>query len=263
MITNLYIYSGLGNIIAILDSLSMELEINSEDVIQLNQQQDIAFDQLIVVLPPLHHENDLDVDIFNNDGSKASNCINGARCVSKFIQDQALLPSTDIRVNTDGGIWNLKAINEDTFTAAFQLNDSLSEVHINHKSNHLMLDCINLGNPHGVTFNEPKIGFDFQKFGNYLQNHESFEGGVNFGLASKMSKNEIKLRVFERGAGETLACGSGACAAAVIGILKKELETPVKVNFELGNLLIDYNEESKIISATGGAEFLEKKEITI
>jgi diaminopimelate epimerase len=105
--------------------------------------------------------------------------------------------------------------------------------------------------------------FDFKTFGKYLQDHECFEDGVNFGLISKKAADEINLRVFERGAGETRACGSGACAAAVIGVIKKELETPVKVNFELGSLLIDYKEESKMISATGKAEFLEKKEITI
>ena len=263
MQTNLYIYSGLGNIIGILNSLSADIKINSKDVIELNQKQGIAFDQLIVVLPPLHHENDLDVEIYNNDGSKASNCINGARCVSKFIQDQSLLPSNNLKVNTEGGIWNLKALNEDQFSATFALNDSLTKVNINHNNKDIVLDCINLGNPHGVAFEENMHDFDFKTFGKYLQDHECFEDGVNFGLISKKGADEINLRVFERGAGETLACGSGACAAAVIGIIKRELETPVKVNFELGSLLIDYKEESKMISATGNAEFLEKKEITI
>ena len=101
------------------------------------------------------------------------------------------------------------------------------------------------------------------RLGENLQNNEHFPDGVNFGLANKVDDSEINLRVFERGAGETLACGSGACAAAVIGILKGELRSPVKVNFQLGSLLIDYEENSKMLSAKGEATFLEIREITI
>ena len=263
MVTNLYIYSGLGNIIGILDSLSTDLSINSENIINLYKNTDIEFDQLIMVLPPQNHENDLDVRIFNNDGSTASNCINGARCVSKFIQDESLLPFKDLKVNTKGGLWHLKAINDKEFSASFLIDDKISKIELTSLDEYINLDCIDLGNPHGVTFSVHEPNFEFLKIGENLQNNEHFPDGVNFGLANKVDDSEINLRVFERGAGETLACGSGACAAAVIGILKGELRSPVKVNFQLGSLLIDYEENSKMLSAKGEATFLEIREITI
>ena len=263
MVTNLYIYSGLGNIIGILDSLSTDLSINSEDIVNLYKNTDIEFDQLIMVLPPQNHEHDLDVKIFNNDGSTASNCINGARCVSKFIQDESLLPFKDLKVNTKGGLWHLKAISDKEFSASFLIDDKISKIELTSFDEPLNLDCIDLGNPHGVTFSAHEPNFEFLKVGENLQNNEYFPDGVNFGLANKVDEYEINLRVFERGAGETLACGSGACAAAVIGILKGELCSPVKVNFQLGSLLIDYEENSKMLSAKGEATFLEIREITI
>lgn len=263
MVTNLYIYSGLGNIIGILDSLSTDISINSEDIINLYKNTDIEFDQLIIVLPPQNHEHDLDVKIFNNDGSTASNCINGARCVSKFIQDESLLPFKDLKVNTKGGLWHLKAINDKEFSASFLIDDKISKIELTSLDEHINLDCIDLGNQHGVTFSAHEPNFEFLKIGENLQNNEHFPDGVNFGLANKVDDSEINLRVFERGAGETLACGSGACAAAVIGILKGELRSPVKVNFQLGSLLIDYEENSKMLSAKGEATFLEIREITI
>ena len=102
----------------------------------------------------------------------------------------------------------------------------------------------------------PKL--DLLKVGKDLQNNSLFPDGVNFGLANKVSSNEINLRVYERGAGETLACGSGACAAAVVGVINKEMIAPVKVNFQLGSLLVDYKKENNMISAIGSATFVEE-----
>ena len=90
MALNLYIYSGLGNIIAIVDSVREDISLDAEDVLNLHNNKSISFDQLIQVLPPQDPENDFDVEIYNNDGSTASNCINGARCVAKFIEDHSL-----------------------------------------------------------------------------------------------------------------------------------------------------------------------------
>ena len=101
------------------------------------------------------------------------------------------------------------------------------------------------------------------ELGKDLQNSDNFPEGINFGVAQIISEDEINLRVYERGAGETLACGSGACAAAVLGIIEKNLESPVKVNFKLGSLLVDYQTEKEQIRAEGKAEFLEIKEIYI
>ena len=263
MQSNLYIYSGLGNIIAIIDSIRDDILVESKDVVNLNLNQNVNFDQLIVVLPPENHENDFDVKIYNNDGSIALNCINGARCVAKFIEDQSLSALKKLKVNTDGGIWHLEALSEDKFSASFSFSNDIKNISFGEGGQIIELDCISLGNPHAVTFQDQDSKLDFLRIGEDLQGSEKFPDGVNFGLASKVSENEIDLRVYERGAGETLACGSGACAAAVIAISKKEMRTPVKVNFQLGSLLIDYKKESNLINSKGSASFVEQREITI
>ena len=263
MLLNLYIYSGLGNIIAIVDSIREDISIDSDGVINLHRDKNINFDQLIQILPPISPENDFDVLIYNNDGSLASNCINGARCVSKFIEDHSLCASKELKVSTDGGIWFLKAISNEIYSASFEVSGAPEKININSGREDLNLDCINLGNPHGVAFQEQYPEIDFIKVGKDLQNNSAFPDGVNFGFVNILNESEISLRVYERGAGETLACGSGACAAAIIGISNQGLIAPVKVNFQEGSLLIDYRKETNMISAEGSANFLEEKQIEI
>tara|TARA_B100000609_G_C17198835_1_gene426912 strand:+ start:286 stop:1074 length:789 start_codon:yes stop_codon:yes gene_type:complete len=259
---NVFIYSGLGNIIAIVESIRQDIKITAEEVKNLKEKK-IDFDQLILILPPSEPVNDFDVKIFNNDASIASNCINGARCVSKFVKDKSLCISEKISIKTDGGIWNLEVLGDDTFSASFLLSEKIDQVFLNLDGTDTKLDCIKLGNPHGVLYEEKNSKIDFLKSGKYLQNHQAFPDGVNFGLARKINDSEIDLKVFERGVGETLACGSGACAAAIIGILKKEMVSPVKVNFQEGSLLIDYKQDLGVISAEGSASFIEKIEIEV
>ena len=110
MYLDLQIYSGLGNIIAIVDSVRKDISIDSKIVINLYENKGINFDQLIQILPPLSPKNDFDVKIYNNDGSLALNCINGARCVSKFVEDNSLSAAKEIKVSTDGGLWHLQVV---------------------------------------------------------------------------------------------------------------------------------------------------------
>ena len=104
---------------------------------------------------------------------------------------------------------------------------------------------------------------DLSVMGEKLQTNKLFPDGVNFGLAKKVNDNEINLKVYERGVGETLACGSGACAAALISIKNKAMSSPVKVNFKQGSILVDYKIGSRKIYAEGSATFLEEIEIKI
>ena len=263
MSIDLYIYSGLGNIIAIIDSLRNDISINSEDVLKIYQNHKIDFDQLILVLPPKEPKNDFDAKIYNNDGSIASNCINGARCVSKFLEDHSLCASKKVKVKTDGGIWYLESLSEDRFSASFEILEEINQVTLDIEGQELILECIELGNPHGVTFVDRDSKVDLSVMGEKLQTNKLFPDGVNFGLANIVNDNEINLRVYERGVGETLACGSGACAAALIGIKNKAMSSPVRVNFKQGSILVDYKIGSRKIYAEGSATFLEEIEIKI
>ncbi len=270
-----YIYSGLGNIIALVDLLREEFSFNSRDIVKILEVEGVNFDQLISILPPESPDVDLAVEIYNKDGSIAKNCINGARCLTKFVQDEGLIANKELLVNTLGGLWHLKAHKNGDYSVKFtnpdnqEIKDNLPPE--NSKNKHVIpfedqeigLGVIDLGNPHAVIFEELNKETSLEKIGEALQGSDWFPEGVNLGIGKIVSNNEIDLRVFERGAGITLACGSGACAAALIAIEDNAIETPVKVNFEKGSIFIDYNTEGKQITARGKAEFIKEISVTI
>ena len=271
----LYIYSGLGNIIALVDLLREEFSFNSRDIVKILEVEGVNFDQLISILPPESPDVDLAVEIYNKDGSIAKNCINGARCLTKFVQDEGLIANKELLANTLGGLWHLKAHKNGDYSVKFtnpdnlKIKDNLPPE--NSKNKHVIqfrdqeieLGVIDLGNPHAVIFEELNKETSLEKIGEELQGSDWFPEGVNLGIGKIVSNNEIDLRVFERGAGITLACGSGACAAALIAIEDNAIETPVKVNFEKGSIFIDYNTEGKQITARGKAEFIKEISVTI
>ena len=272
---NLYIYSGLGNIIALVDLLREDLNLSPEEVVKIAESEGVEFDQLISILPPDNPDVDLSAEIYNADGSIAKNCINGARCLTKFVIDEELIAKNELSVTTLGGLWNLKAHQNGEYSVKFlnpnnlAIKNNLPPETVNHKhiisveGNEIEIGVIDLGNPHAVSFEEMIDGMSLKYLGETLQNSDWFPEGVNLSVGKIISSNEIELRVYERGVGETLACGSGACAAALIAIQDKAIETPVKVNFEKGSIFIDYNIENKEILAKGEAEFIKQINITI
>jgi len=272
---NLYIFSGLGNVIALVDLLREDFSISSEQVSKIAELGEVEFDQLICILPPESPDVDLSAEIYNVDGSVAKNCINGARCLAKFVVDEELIAKKEFSVATLGGLWNLKAHQNGEYSVKFlnpnnlDLKNNLPPENENHKhiisieGNEIEIGVIDLGNPHAVSFKEIADGMALNFIGDALQNSDWFPDGVNFGLGKIVSNNEIELRVYERGVGETLACGSGACAAALIAIEDKTIEAPVKVNFEKGSIFIDYNVENNEILAKGEAKFIKQINVTI
>ena len=272
---NLYIFSGLGNVIALVDLLREDFCFSSEQVSKIAELGEVEFDQLISILPPESPDVDLSAEIFNADGSIAKNCINGARCLTKFVVDEELIAKKELSVTTLGGLWNLKAHQNGEYSVRFsnpnnlEIKNNLPPETADHKhfisveGNEIEIGVIDLGNPHAVSFEEMDDGISLKHLGETLQNSDWFPEGVNFGVGKIISSNEIDLRVYERGAGETLACGSGACAAALIAIQDKTIETPVKVNFEKGSIFIDYNIENKEILAKGEAEFIKQINVKI
>ncbi len=211
----------------------------------------------------------------NADGSIAKNCINGARCLTKFVIDEGLIARNELSVTTLGGLWSLKTHQDGEYSVKFtnpnnlEIKNNLPPETTNHKhiisveGNEIEIGVIDLGNPHAVSFEEMDDGISLKYLGEALQDSDWFPEGVNFGVGKIISSNEIDLRVYERGAGETLACGSGACAAALIAIQDKTIEAPVKVNFEKGSIFIDYNIENKEILAKGEAEFIKQIDVKI
>ena len=260
--------SGLGNIILIVDFIRQEGLIDSSSIDKIIDEGQANFDQLITIDPPTEPEVDLSVQIFNSDGSKAKNCINGARCLAKYVSDSGLIPQKKFSVITDGGVWSLTDNQDGTFSVQMpspdfiQGIDALPPKNSNDKYTLAIKDIefeialINLGNPHAVHYLKDITDFPLASVGKDLQDSQWFPDGVNFGIAKVISKSEIALRVYERGAGETLACGSGACAAVVAGCHDGLLEENVEVSFTKGKLNVNYNKGSGILIARGGADYL-------
>ena len=271
----LYIYSGLGNIIALVDLLREDLNLSSKEIVKISKIEGVEFDQLISILPPESPDVDLAVEIYNKDGSIAKNCINGARCLTKFVIDEGLIANKELLVSTLGGLWHLKHHHNGEYSVKFtnpenlEIKDNLPPENSNHKhvitfnDQEIELGVIDLGNPHAVIFKELNKGIPLEEIGQALQDSDWFPEGINLGVGKIISNNEIELSVFERGAGITLACGSGACAAAVIALQDNAVEAPVKVNFKKGSIFIDYNVEDKQITARGKAEFIKEINVTI
>lgn len=267
--------SGLGNIILIVDFIRQSGEISRLNIEKIIDESQANFDQLITIEPPKEPQIDFSVQIFNNDGSKAKNCVNGARCLTKYVSDSGLIPQKKFSVNTDGGIWNLSDNQDGSFSVEMpppdftEGQDKLPAKNSNDKYTlkvegmDLEITLINIGNPHAVYYLENIVDFPLASVGKKLQDSRWFPGGVNFGIAKVNTMNNIDLRVYERGAGETLACGSGACAAAVAGCQEGLLDDDVEVNFKEGKLNINYNKHSGTLIARGGADYLDNLSLEI
>ena len=267
--------SGLGNIILLVDLIRQPGEINSPNIKKIIHESKIHFDQLITIEPPKEPLVDLSVQIFNNDGSKAKNCINGARCLTKYVSDSGLIPQKKFSVNTDGGIWQLSDNQDGSFSVEMpppnftQGQESLPTINSNKKyaleveDISLEVALINIGNPHAVHYLDDIVDFPLTSIGIKLQDSSWFPDGINFGVAKVNSTNNIDLRVYERGAGETLACGSGACAAVVAGCHEGLLDDDVEVNFKKGKLNISYKKHSGTLIARGGADYLDHLSLEI
>jgi diaminopimelate epimerase len=250
-------------------------EINSPNIKKIIHESKIHFDQLITIEPPKEPLVDLSVQIFNNDGSKAKNCINGARCLTKYVSDSGLIPQKKFSVNTDGGIWQLSDNQDGSFSVEMpppnftQGQESLPTMNSNKKyvlevdDISLEIALINIGNPHAVHYLEDIVDFPLTSIGIKLQDSSWFPDGINFGVAKVNTTNNIDLRVYERGAGETLACGSGACAAVVAGCHEGLLDDDVEVNFKKGKLNISYKKHSGTLIARGGADYLDHLSLEI
>jgi len=267
--------SGLGNIILIVDLVRQSGHIGKAEIIKIASERNGDFDQLITIEPPKETTVDLRAKIFNVDGSEAMNCINGARCMAKYVLESRLLPKKKFSVSTLGGTWHL----EENLKGEFEVQmappdfmkgrENFPEVETDKSiplaTNGISIEFffVNLGNPHAVCLVDDINDYTLSEIGEALQTHNFFPDGVNLGFAKINSRKSLDLRVFERGAGETLACGSGACAAAVIGNNAGLLDSEVLVKFQEGSLNINYEKHSGKLVASGSADYLSKLSLEI
>ena len=229
----------------------------------------IGFDQLLLIEPPSRPDADFDYRIFNSDGGEVEHCGNGARCFAKFVTDRELTTKPAITVNTSRGLIELAL----TETGLVRVNmgqpvldpkilpyqgppepDQIHTVVLETSDGSRSFGLISMGNPHAVTVVDSVDATAVADIGQAIQNLPQFPDSVNVGFMEIISRKEIRLRVLERGVGETLACGTGACAAMTYGRLLGQLDHDVVVATRGGNLQIEWQGEGYDLMMTGPAE---------
>ncbi|MBV1871314.1 MAG: diaminopimelate epimerase [Gammaproteobacteria bacterium] len=275
---------GLGNDFVVLDGVTQDIHL-SEDQVRLisNRQLGVGCDQVLLVEPPQQPDMDFRYRIFNADGSEVEQCGNGARCFALYVQKKRLTHKQTIHVETMNANIELHieqgqqvrvdmgepllAPEKVPFTAPKQQLSYPLTINTAGQSQSYSLGVVSMGNPHRVLCVNDVANTPVENIGSLLSHHPDFPNSANIGFMEVVNRNHIKLRVYERGAGETLACGTGACAAVVIGVERDLLQSPVTVDLPGGSLIINYNKSQgghyHKVFMTGPAEFVFEGKINL
>ena len=249
---------GLGNDFVIIDQRSQDFNLNKDQIIKVCDRSFIGCDQLILIKK--NKEIDADVEFYNSDGSASGACGNGTRCVADLLSKESgkkeitlLTASGSLKskilgnnlVETEIGI---PKVNWQEIPLSKQLDTQDLKIEIVDRKNtkHIGGTAINVGNPHIIFFVDDIEAFDLQSIGPKIENHQLFPEKCNVTLAKVMNKNLIKVKVWERGAGLTKACGTAACATAVAANINNLVEKTTDIEFALGNLTISIDEKNSI-----------------
>lgn len=272
---------GLGNDFMMVDLISQRATLHPALIKELaDRKLGIGFDQLLTVRPPENPDLDFRYTIYNADGTEAEQCGNGARCFLRFVRDEGLTTKSTIKLETNTG--NIScSLEKDGQITVDMGQPVLQPAHIpfladaphityqiplHEKQQENQEDCgseesqeiielsaVNMGNPHAVLRVDDVDTAPVERLGPILESHPRFPQRVNVGFMQVLSRKKIRLRVFERGVGETKACGSGACAAVVAGRLQGLLGDEVDVELQGGHLSIAWAGDDDTVKMTGPA----------
>jgi len=258
---------GLGNDFMVINTMDMEQPFNlsRETIRQLaDRHRGVGFDQLLLVSPADSADVDFVYRIINSDGGEVEQCGNGARCFAQYVYEKGLSQQPLLRVSTLGGIITLQReangwIRVDMGVPRFSAEAIAYDAKVESK-NHLSINgvevefgLVSVGNPHAVMRVADIDQAAVASLGPALESHPRFLNRINVGFMQIVDQHQIKLRVFERGVGETQACGTGACAAVIIGCQWELLKSPVDVMLPGGNLKIQWPGEGKSVLMSGPA----------
>lgn len=255
---------GLGNDFMVVDAISQPFRLSPEMIRDLaNRNFGVGFDQLLVVEPPGLPDVDFRYRIFNADGSEVEQCGNGARCFARFVLDQRLTNKKVVRVQTAKGVIELRMgqdgmvtvnmgvpeLNPPAIPFAADRRKTVYTVDVDGQT--VELSALSMGNPHGVLLVDDVDQAPVETLGPRLERHPRFPSRANIGFLQIQDRAHVRLRVFERGSGETLACGSGACAAVVAGCLRGLLDARVEVELRGGKLVVEWQGEGSPVMMEG------------
>lgn len=243
----------LGNDFMVINHLHPTFAIHQLNIPQLaHRHTGIGFDQLLLIESA--QQADFSCRFFNADGSEAEQCGNGVRCVARFLHEEQLLLKNSLTLDTKAGIIAIDIENYDAIRVNMGkpiVNATPQLVTLHEKT--FSLQPISMGNPHAI-LSVPSIDqIEIADWGRALSTHALFPAGVNVGFVEKINPQHIRLRTYERGVGETYACGSNACAAVVAGIANHQLDPKVIVELALGNLQIEWQGQHAPVYMTGPA----------
>ncbi|MGZ5017349.1 MAG: diaminopimelate epimerase [Methylobacter sp.] len=267
---------GLGNDFVVIDAINQHIALTSEQIQRLSDRHfGIGFDQLLLVEKAASANADFKYRIFNADGGEVAQCGNGARCFARFVRDKKLSDKDEIRVDTNSGQLLLRFDADNLITVNMGvprhapaeiplLTEEESRFYtVQVNDTEKAFGAVSMGNPHAVIHVTDIKTAPVAELGRALESHAFFPERVNVGFMQVVDRQHIKLRVFERGAAETLACGSGACAAVVIGIEQNLLDHTVSVDLPGGTLAISWLGRGEPVLMTGPAISVFEGRITL
>lgn len=261
---------GLGNDFMVIDAINQSVHLSQNDIITLaDRHTGIGFDQCLLVEPAPDKSADFFYRIFNADGQEVGQCGNGARCLARFVFHYGLCRKKQITVATKTTRMQLQLNQDDTVTVEFgipHLEPALIPMQASEQAEQYVLSlknglaqslhAINVGNPHAVMVVNDVASAPVASLGREISEHPFFPQQCNAGFMQIQNSQHISLRVYERGCGETSACGSGAVAAAAIGHLFHQMSSRIQVSLPGGNLWVEWPDTNKTIYLTGPACFV-------
>ena len=267
---------GAGNDFVVIDGINQPLNLTAAQVrFMADRHFGIGCDQLLLVEKSGAETADFRYRIFNADGGEVEQCGNGARCFVRFVHDKGLTPKREIRAETKSGLITPRLEDDGRITVdmgpprfdpaeiPFQAEKQALTYALDVDGSKVEISALSMGNPHAVQIVDNIDSAPVTSLGPRIESHDRFPNRVNAGFMQIVDRSHIRLRVFERGAGETLSCGTGACAAAVAGIARGLLDSRVTVETRGGILTIRWAGKNNPVMMTGPAEMVFDGEIEI
>ena len=267
---------GLGNDFVVLDRLTRSFDIDPVQIrLIADRHYGVGCDQVLLIEAGRQAGTDMRYRIFNADGGEVEQCGNGARCVASYLRERGVMEKTTLVAETAKGVITLHC--EDDGRVRVDMGEPMllpaqvpmrfdrqaSQYTLQRDGKEVRFSALSMGNPHAVIDVEDVASAPVHSLGAWLGAHERFPEGVNVGFMQRLDRGHIRLRVYERGVGETLACGSGACAAVVAGRLRSLLDEHVDVELRGGGLSIQWSGEGTRVSMTGPATHVFEGSITL
>ncbi len=258
---------GLGNDFVVFDAIGQSVNLSPEQIRCIaNRRFGVGCDQVLLVEAPRSTDTDFYYRIFNADGSEVEQCGNGARCFARFVRDHGLSDKDVLEVGTKAGLIRLYIEDDgqvrvnmgvprlEPAEIPFNAPERALTYSLELEGEEVEIAAVSMGNPHAVLRVESVDDAPVDRLGPLIEAHARFPRRTNVGFMAVGARDHIDLRIFERGAGETLACGSGACAAVVAGRLQGLLDERVRVSLPGGDLVIGWGGEGEPVWMTGPAE---------